>query len=217
MQISIIHGSDKVAARKKLQQLADKYESLSVVRASGGEITVDFLVNNLRGGDLFVTQKLVVLENPDSEMDWGRLGNAEEVELVLYFDKELPVTSRFFKEEYFKKARIMGFEAPPDKSIFEWLDLVADKNPRVFEMLDRLQKEFGEQYLLTMLFYLLRRQVMPSSGGMKSKLERQRQSFPIERIEELYKTAIEYDYQTKRGLIEGRTALFLVVERFMSK
>ena len=70
----LIHGGDVGAAIKKLDAIVAKFPEMSVVRASEGEITEEFLVNNLRGKGLFEDKRLVILENPDSDLDLEKYG-----------------------------------------------------------------------------------------------------------------------------------------------
>lgn len=216
MMTVIIHGGDVVASLKKLDEMVGKFPEMAVVRASEEEITEEFLVNNLRGQGLFEEKRLVILENPSPDLDLEKYGSNDNVWVVLFFDKNLPAASSFLK---LKEAKIFSFEKPPDKTIFTFLDLLGEKNPKAFRFFDRLFDEFGDQYLLTMIFYLFRRQIVINDklpASIKTEMARQRQNFPVERLKELYHAALETDYKIKTGLIEPKIGLFLLVERIVN-
>lgn len=214
MNLTIIHGGDVVASMKKLDALVAKFPEMGVVR-SDGEVSEEFLINNLQGLNMFEDKKLVVLTNPQADLNLEKYAKVD-VEVVMFFDKALTSSSLFLK---IKNAQEFIFEKKPDKTIFTFLDLLGDKNPKAFSLFDKLFDEFGDQYLLTMLFYLFRRQILTNTrmpDSIKQKMEKQRQNFPKERLKTLYRTTLETDYKIKTGMIEPKIGLFLLVEQIIN-
>ena len=84
--------------------------------------------------------------------------------------------------------------------------------------LDGLLKEYGSQYILTMIFFMLRRLVNPPKNlppFVIKKIEAQRKNFDQEKIKELYKNGIETDFKIKRGLLEEKMGLTLLLNKML--
>lgn len=216
MKIIVIHGSNILASKQYLDSITSRFKAEQVVRSYGKEITKEFLLNNFSGLGLFESERLVVLDNPESDFEIDKLPEAEGVFLVVFYSKELGVSSSILKSR--REVKVVNYSEVADKRIFSFLDLVADRNKRALNQAKELIDEMGEQYILTMLYFMLRRLVVGGKklpSGISRKLENQRVDFSKERIGYFYKRLLEADYKMKSGFDESRMGLFLVVEEMV--
>ena len=174
---------------------------------------------------LFAEKRLVILENFDpptnSEqgIDFSSLPEDESLTVVFRFGKNLTAQSPLLKAALIRGAQLVNLTEADEQSIFPFLDSLAFKNPKALEELDGLLARYGSQYLLTMIFYLLRRMIQPGknlSPFVAKKIARQRQNFSPEEITNLYKEALEADFKIKNGLIDDKMALALLLSRILA-
>ncbi len=220
MKLIILHGNGLVSKSLKISQIKKEFEQLSINEISGKEIPFVQAVVNLSTPQLFSDKRLVVLENFNpEEIDFAKFPQDEALTILLNFPKPLPQNSNLLKDSLSKNAQIILLSEAEEKNIFPFLDSLANKDPRSLISLDKLLNDFGGQYILTMIFYMLRRLIQNPKKlppFILQKIEKQKQNFPLEKITSLYKTAIETDYKIKSGLIEEKIGLTLLTNKILS-
>lgn len=217
MKLLLLHGNAKIASRKKLIELKQKFDQNSVVVFEEGT-DLQTILGSISTPSLFSDERLIILENPPEDFLNYTL-NPVPYTLILWFDHEVnskkPILG-FVKKE---KGEILFFPEGKEISVFPFLDLLATKDKKAFLELKKLKDAgFDIQYFITMVFYLLRNLAMTPKNAplfVKQKLERQRKNFDLEKIKNLYKEVLEIDFKIKSGLLEKDQAEFLLVNKFI--
>lgn len=223
MKVSVLHGGNTQAVLKKLDEIVAEFGPPAtfagpaggglVVRASGKEITEEFILNNFAGSELFEDRKLVILTDPDENWQVDQLVDNEGLELVLVYNKELGVRAKVLKEKRVISGKIYDFIVPQDRRIWGLLDMVLENDPKMIKKTAELLEEFGGQYLLTMLVFNLRRLVVLGNAPdfVKKKLIAKRDEWGISKISEYYADILETDLKIKTGMGNERDLVNLMV------
>jgi DNA polymerase III delta subunit len=225
MHLILLHGNALSAISQKISEIKKKFDPISIVEISGKEFSFDEAVVRSSTGDLFSESRLVILENFDpsassGQLDLERLPQDESLTILIKFTKLLTQSSTVLKSATKLKAQVLTLNEADEMSVFPFLDALGEKNsPRAYSEFEKLYAEYGGQYLLTMMFYLLRRlatnpKKLPSF--VLDKLNRQKRNFNLEKVKELYKTGLETDFKIKSGLLEEKLGLTLLVERILN-
>lgn len=213
MKLILVHGNFQDALLKKVSEIKKGFDSLSISEISGIQ-TFSF-----SSPSLFSQKRLIVLENPDIKMvEQSVAQNDPDLTILIKFSKNLEKTSPVLKKVLEVKGEILSFDETSETSIFPFLDMLGNKNPRSFIEFEKNYNEMGGQYLLTMLAYFLRRMVQkPKLGSdfMRQKIESQKKNFSLKKITNLYRDIIETDFRVKQGLIEEKLALTMLASKIL--
>lgn len=214
MKVALLHGPAITSSRKKLTEIKQKFDPNNVVSFDGSASPQNIL-GAVRTHSMFGEEQLVVVENPPSDLSVDSLlitNNQSPITLLLWFDKEID-------PKKFPGAEIHFFPEAKEVSVFPFLDNLGNKDKRAFIELDKLKKAgFDNQYIITMIFYLLRTlSVTPKNSPefVKKKISKQRENFSPNELVSLYKYVIETDFKIKSGLMEQAQAEFLLVNKFV--
>lgn len=211
MKPLLLHGSAIKASRIKLQELRKRFNPDNVVVFEEGA-NLQTILGALATPSLFSDQQLIILENPAEDLSNCSLSTVT-CNLALWFDREIdPKKWPGFEYLFFPEAK--------EVSVFPFLDFLAAKDKKAFLEMEKLKAAgFDIFYLLTMTFYLLRSlAVTPKNAPdfVRRKLEKQRTSFDLEKVKELYKEMLQIDFKIKSGLLEKGQAEFLLVNQFIN-
>jgi len=219
MPIIILHGNGLAGISNKLSQIKKSMgEGVSVTELSGkntgwGEAKLEFATTSL-----FDPQRLVILED-FKEVRLEDLPQDENITVVLKFTKALTAASPILKGAPKFRAQVFVFTEEHEGPIFPFLDFLAEKDPKALRELEKNLEDWGEQYVLTMIYYLLRRYIQTPKRlppFVIQKMARQKKNFPIERIEELYRATLETDFKIKQGELDPKIGMFLLTEKFLN-
>lgn len=218
MKLLLLHGPAKGASRNKLLSVKEKFEQNNVIVFEEG-VDIKIILDNLTTQSLFEEERLIILENPLQDFTNYTL-NSSPYTLVLWFDHEVPIKKPIM--EWAKKnGQVFFFSEGREVTVFPLLDCLAFGDKKAFLEIQKLRNGgFDIQYLITMLFYLLRNlTVIPKNAPpfVKQKLERQRGNFDFEKITNLYKEILEIDFKIKSGNLEKPHAEFLLINAFINK
>ncbi len=219
MPIILIHGNGLTGILNRIRQFKKGYEPLSVQEINGKETAFETAVLSLETRDLFASKRLVLLENFDDKIDLHKIPLDPDLTIIIRFSKSLTAANKLIKEAQALNAQIISITEADESNIFPFLDKLADKNSQVMEELDALLAEFGGQYMLTMIFYMLRRLVLSSHklpSFVQQKIAKQKRNFDTEKIASLYKDALETDFKIKSGLTSEKMGITLLVNRILS-
>jgi DNA polymerase III delta subunit len=215
----ILHGNGLSAISQKISQIKKEYDPMSISSYSGKAINLENVLPIISTPSLFSEKRLVVLEDYDDKIDLEKLPNDPDVTIVLKFNKTLTAASKLLKTAQSLKAQVILLTEKDEVEIFPFLDLLSDQNPRSYQVLDKILDEKGGQYLLTMIFFMLRRLVNPPKNlppFVIKKIAVQQSKLPQSVIKRLYKLALETDFKIKSGLMEERLGLTLLVEKIIT-
>lgn len=224
-KLVLLHGPARVASRKKLLDLKQKFEVNDVVTFEEGS-SIKEIADNLVSTSLFSDERLVILENPPEDFTNytlypNPLGAAASsaYTLILWFDHELSDKNTILKWIKEHQGEILNFEESKETSVFPFLDLLAAGNIKAFSEMKKL-KDAGYDifYFNTMVIYLLRNLMNTPKNVpyfVADKLQRQRTRLNKKKIVSLYKDILGFDFKLKNGLIESPQAEFFLVNKFM--
>ena len=216
MKLFIFHGPGTVSLNSKVLDLKKNFEKASITEVDGKDMSEKELKNLLSQGSLFYEARLIVIDNPPLFDFQNSL--SDDVTVILKFSKILPSNSVILREAQKKGAQILSFSEEKDISVFPFLDALVAKDPKAFSLFEPLLKEYGGQYLLTMIAFSLRRLINPPKSlppFVLKKIQDQRKNFPQESLKNLYKAVLESDLKIKTGVLEEETAMKLLSHRFL--
>ena len=210
----LLHGSAKIASRKKLIDLKQQFDPNSVSVYEEGSNTKDIL-GEIMTMPLFEQDRLIILENPPEDLTFDKLVTS----LIVWYEKE--ISDKKPIHEYFKKnGQVLYFPEAKERSIFPFLDMLVMGDSKAYLELEQLKLNgFEIQYFITMIFYQLRNLAATPGKApqfVKEKLARQRQRLPLEKVRNLYKEILEIDFKIKSGLLEPAQAEFLLVQKLLN-
>lgn len=212
MKLILIHGSNVVASLNKLKQISHLFDPMSFTRLNSKELDKATFLDQINGVGLFSSERLIVVDNLEVSNLPEKLPESPDLTLVLFFDKELSATNAVLKFVKEQKGEVWVFSEVADKSIFKYLDALELKNKQAYVLLDKLLVDFGDQYLLTMIIYMLRRNIV----GSKSIFSRAK-NLSFNEVKNFYRLVLETDYKIKSGLLEGKMGLFLITREILGR
>lgn len=216
MKLLLLHGPAKVASRKKLIEVKQKFDSNNVVVFEEGSNSKD-IIDNLMASSLFSDERLVILENPPEDFGPDSSLITSHLSLVLWFDHEVKNKSLLEKIKDLR-GEVLFFPEAKEITIFPFLDMLANGEKGAFLELRKLKdRGFDIQYFIIMVFYLLRNlTVTPKTAPqfVRDKLIRQRKNFSKAKIAYLYKEFLEIDFKIKSGLLDITHAEFSLIYLF---
>ncbi len=218
MNIIVFHGGNYAVLSRKLGELRSQFNPDAVTQLSMKSLAFDQILLGLGTPSLFADKRLVIIEEADEKkIDISKFPNDEHVTVVLIFNKELGGSSSLLQNALKKSATIYALSLPQDKSVFQFLDFVGEKNGKALGAFEELYSQFGGQYLLTMLLYLFRRLIVPAKNQSygAEKLERQRKNYSPDQISDCYFEILQTDFFIKSGKVEEKTALLLLIQKLI--
>lgn len=213
MPLIIIHGNGLTAILNKISLIKKEFDKNSIKEISAKEMSFERAMLDVSGGSLFTEKRLFLLEDFDDSIDLSKLNIDSETTVVLKISKNLSSNSKLLKLALSVKAQIINFTEKEEVTVFPFLDKLAEKK-NALEDFEILYKTYGSQYILTMILYLLRRLLLPAKNlplFILKKMELQKKNFSEEKIKTLYKNVLETDFKIKKGLVDEKTALTLLI------
>lgn len=215
MKPLLLHGPAKIASRKKLVDLKQKFDPNNVVVFEEG-IDLQVMLGTLSTPSLLAQEQLIILENPSEDFTNYPLPTTH-YQLILWFDHQVNHKKPIM--EYFKKhGPILFFPEQKEVPVFPFLDSLALGDKKAYLKLQKLKDEgYDVFYFITMTYYLLRSLVVSPKNTPKfvlEKLQRQRRNFSIAKIIKLYQSILEIEFRIKSGLLERDHAEFLLINLF---
>lgn len=216
MKALLLHGPAKAVSRKKLIEEKNKYNPESINVFEEG-ISSQEILSSLATVPMFTGERVIILENPSEDFT-NYTPTPNPYTLIIWFDHEVSEKKSvmvWFKE---KKQQVLFFPEAREVSIFPFLDMLANNEKKAFLELKKLKSSsFDTQYIITMIFYLLRNlAVTPQKAPqfVKDKLIRQRKNFSREKITSLYRQVLEIDFKIKSGFLDISQAEYSLINLF---
>ena len=210
MKQLLLHGAGTVNSRKNLSQLKEQFDPSNVVIFEGG-VNISDVLGELATVSLLDENRLIIWENSPKELTIYKLP-ITNCQFILWFDYEVDVKKYSGYEVFF-------FPEEKEASVFPLLDLLGNRDSLAFLELEKRNRTSPNdtQYILTMVFYLLRSLVVtPKTAGdfIKKKNEKMRSNFHKDELINLYKSTLEIDFKIKSGLLEIPQAEFSLINLF---
>lgn len=208
-----------IAMSRAISAIKSKFEPMAVSEFNGKSQSIEEALMGVATQDLFSVSRLILLENFTDKTDLSKLTTDSLTTVVLRHNKPLTASSILLKSAREIKAQIQEFSEADEVSVFPFLDLLGEKKPAAFVQFEKVYSEYGSQYIFTMLYYFFRRMIVTpkkTPSFALQKLERQKNNFPLDKIQTLYQQTLETDFKIKSGLIEEKVGLTLLVEQILS-
>lgn len=216
MKLLLLHGPALASSRLKLNQLKKTFSEDSIDQFPEGSSIQDIL-GSLQTISMFDQDRLIIVENPPDDLLSNSTLYALPSTLALWMDHEVSEKKEILKSINKLGGQILFFPEEKEYSIFPLLDLLGSGKKEAFLEINKRRND--TQYIITMIFYLLRSLAVPPKNApdfVKRKIAKQRERFSEEKVKKLYKFVLEIDYKIKNGLIENDQAEFLLVNKFLS-
>lgn len=218
MKIIILYGAGEVGKRNYLLKIKKEFAPDQISQIDLKQESVADLELKISSGSLFENgERLVVAENVPDKMDLEILKKTNmNVTLILmagHPQLSAPILQTAKKIE----AKIYSFEGEKELTAFPFLDNLIEGKKAVFLELDKLFIAYGGMYILTMIYYLLRRNILPlpTSDFMKQKIQKQKQELSLKDFETFYQKTLETEFKIKSGLLSEQIALTSLVRDFI--
>ncbi len=219
MRIILLYGAGEVSKRDALIKIKSKFDGDSIFTVDLKKESEKDLLDMISSTPLFVTDRLIVVENAPTSLDISKLPQSESSTLVLVAGS-LIATSILLKTVKAASGQVTPFEGEKEVNAFNFLDALIEGRKQVaFLELDKLLKEHGGIYVLSMIYYLLRRNLLPlpKSDFMARKIQGQGSRVKGLGVDwsELYRKTLETEYKIKSGLIDEVMGLTTLTQSFM--
>ncbi len=214
----LFHGSGALGMLNRISSIRKNFEPGSVIEFSSKTSDFTAVKLTLESTPLFMEKRLFILEDFQN-INLENLHPDENTTIILKFPKALVSSAVLLKNAAKLKVQVADFPEEKETSMFPYLDALAEKNPKALSELQSHLDEWGGQYVLTMICYMLRRMVLPPAKTLPSfvskKLELQKKNFPPGRLRAFYRRVLETDFKIKNGLLDEKTGLFSLSEQFL--
>lgn len=220
MKIVILHGPGEVrkraeALRIKKQYPPDNISQLDLKVASPANLEVQ-----LTSSPLFVTgEGLLVVENVPDKLDLQEFKSSDDNLTLLLLAGTPRADSLLLQSAKKMGAKIYLFEGEKELTAFPFLDSLLEGNKRAFVELEKLLSEYGAMYILAMIYYGLRRNLLPlpPSLFLKKKIVQQKQRYQEGDWAKLYYLTLQTEFAIKEGFAPERIGLTGLVEAIISR
>ncbi len=219
MKIILLIGPGEASKRNELLKIKKQYPPENISQIDLKEQDLSVLEVGLASNGLFETgPKLVISENAPDKLDLKKINpGVEETTLVLVADSPKS-TSKLLESAKSLKAQILSFEGEKETSMFPFLDKLIEQKKEALIELEKYQEEWGSMYVLSMIYYLLRRNIVPepSSSYAAGKIVQQKKKYNLQDFEKLYYLAIQAEFNIKNGVMDEKGALTRLSYSFIS-
>lgn len=218
MKIIVLTGPGEVNKQEEIFNIKQKFknDAIHFIDLSGAKISAieNCLISQSLFGNL---EKLIIIENTPDDLDLKKLVKTGSSATLLILAASPKSNSKLITTAHEINAKIMNFEAEKEISAFNYLDALIEGRQEAFLEMEKLLDAYGGMYILTMIYYLLRRNLLPlpESSFMQKKIKLQKQKLAESDFEKLYFMTIKTDFAIKTGLPE-KIALTKLTQEFIT-
>lgn len=218
MNIFLLYGPGEVAKRSQLIKIKHQFDPASISVLDLQQVKPVELDNLLLSTPLFFDQRLIVVENTQASFDledFDRL-SSNTSSTIVFVSSALPTNSKLLITGRKLGCKIICFEEEKKLLAFPYLDSLIEQRQEVFLELEKLRVEYGGMYIISMIYYLLRRNALPLPAGsfIKQKIRRQKEKFSTSSLQAFYKQTLETEYKIKSGVLDERLGLTKLTDFF---
>ncbi|MBI4037265.1 hypothetical protein HY385_02480, partial [Candidatus Daviesbacteria bacterium] len=218
MKINLLIGLGEVGKREaalkiKKQFSPDDITQLDLKITSDSDLKMAFSSNSLFGE----SDRLIILENVSDSLDLTKLPQIDSL-TVLILASSPKENAKIITTAKKLGANIVSFEGEKELSAFSYLDNLIEQKSSALLELDKLLKEYGGMYVLAMVYYLLRRNLLPlpNSPFLQNKITSQKQKYSHDDWIKLYQLTLGTDFAIKNGVTTEELGLFQLTEKIIS-
>lgn len=220
MKIALLHGPGEVGKRDELLKIRRHFNRELVTIIDLKQDDPGKLEEAILSQSLFDEGKrLISVENAPDKFDLQKLPQPKGEVFLAVSAASLTSDSVLLKSAQKLAAKILLFEGEKELSAFPFLDALLEKKPQAFQELEKLFLEYGWVYIITMIYYGLRRNFLPlpHSAFAQKKIKSQKNNFSSIQLEQLYKLVLSTEFSIKSGTTTEKAALIKVVQSFIGR
>lgn len=216
MRLLLLHGPAISQSRLKLSELKKGFNpDNTIVFESPTEKQITETISSL---SLIKGDRLYIFENPVEDLGLKNVQADDDLTVAFWFDHQSDEKKATFKFVKTNNGQIIFFPESKEITAFPFIDALGFKDHKAYLELKKLKDAgFDTQYIITMIFYLLRSLAIDNKKApsfVQKKTAKQRQNFSD--LPGLYRFVLETDYKIKKGLLEPDQAEFLLVNHFLT-
>lgn len=203
MKIIVLHGPGEMGKRAEALRIRKQFSPDATTIVDLNQEGIQKLEMALNSVSLFDNgPRLVVAENVSDKLDVSSI-SAEDTLTLLVIAGTLKATSLLLQSAVKMKAKVLAFEGEKELSVFPYLDYLMEQKKQALSEVTKLLSEYGAMYVLTMIYYGLRRNILPlpASPFARKKIEQQKKRFGTEDWENFYHLALTTEFNIKNGKI----------------
>ncbi|MCL4366916.1 hypothetical protein M1563_01995 [Patescibacteria group bacterium] len=218
MKVVLFYGPGESQKRAEAMHLKEQFkaECVSIVDLKNSNVVN--LADLIAQTSLFETDpKLIVVENVPENFDLEKININTSEGTLLLLGQNLKDNSALVTKTHSLQGLIKRFEGEKELQAFAYLDCLLEGQQNAFVELAKLLSEYDGVYLISMIYYLLRRNLLPlpSSNFLRQKITRQKQALTEGDWLKLYQLTLEAEYKIKSGQFPDNPALFTLTEAFL--
>lgn len=220
MKIIVLHGPGEVGKRAEALRIRKQFSPDATAVLDLKQDGLDKLEMALSSVSLFESGlRLVVVENAPDKLDLTTLTQVgDEVHLLVIAGSPKAATS-LMQSSGKIKAKVLSFEGERELSVFPYLDNLIEQKKEAHVELQKLLSEYGGMYVLTMVYYGLRRNILPlpASSFAAKKISSQKGRFDMAGWEKFYRLAILTEFNIKSGKISEDLGLLRLTQAIIGE
>lgn len=220
MKIILLSGPGEIGKRNEILKLKKQFSPDCVITCDLQEKSLEDLKIALSSNLLFATgPRLLVVENVTDQINLQTLAVSDPDLTLLLKADSLKSDSSLLTSAKKLRAKIFLFEGEKELSAFPFLDYLIEKRKQAFLELEKLLKEYGSMYVLVMIYYLLRRNILPlpQNEFARRKIQAQKQKYQLSDFENFYKLALILEFSIKSGALEEKLGLTSFVQSMVGE
>lgn len=220
MNITVLYGPGEIGKRSELIKIKKGFSKDSTKVIDLKQEPIGALNLALSSVSLFDQgNRLVAVENVPDSFDCSLLQNNDSSLTLVLVAGNSKASSVLISSAKKSDAKMLSFEGEQETSVFPFLDCLLEGKRQSFVELEKLLSEYGGMYVLSMVYYALRRNLLPlpASDYMRKKITNQSQRFSISDWTILYESVLQTEYDIKTGKVSERLGLYGLVMQFLDE
>ncbi len=216
MKIIVLYGVGEVGKRNEALKIRKQFSPDNTTQIDLKGAPLRELEMQLASPSLFITDsRLIVVENVPDSLDLQKISGDSGLTLLIVANSP-KAESTLLQSAKKSAAKLLLFEGEKELTAFPFLDALIEKKKVSFMELHKLMSEYGGIYTLTMVYYLLRRNLLPlpSSDFMRKKILSQKEKYSPQDWINLYRQTLETEFKIKSGLMTEDFGLDFLTEKF---
>lgn len=219
MKVLILNGHGEVAKRTEVLRIKKQYSQDSTIHLDLKQNNLADLENAIFSVPLFSSgPRLIIAENLPATFSLEKFNQVGDEITLLITAADLKADSVVLKSGKNINIKMINFEGEKELSAFPFVDNLLERKSAALAELSKLLPEYGGMYILSMIYYGLRRNILPlpASSFAQKKIKEQKQKYPIQDWEKLYALTLKTEANIKSGKASEGIALVSLTQTFIA-
>lgn len=220
MKVIVLYGPGEVGKRSELLRLKKQFAPEVISQVDWKQDGVEQLKKALLGVSLFDQgHRLVIVENTTDSFDLEDIFLPDAQVTLVVVISQLKATSKLLQSAKNLKAQVVPFEGEKELTAFPFLDNLLEHKKETFLELEKLLAQYGSIYVLTMMYYGLRRNILPlpASNFAREKISTQKKNYQTKDWENIYRLVLNTEYGIKSGKITEEVGLVYLAQKIIAQ